>query len=196
MEGIQQALVEVLLLANCPVLIGTYYSSYSETAKLMGWPYYIQVSSICALPGVLHSAGLQQHFSWPYLGSQSRSFNSILAIHQALAEHSCAWDLDVLIIRPDSSGFSETDSKASLPMTPSEPDICRLHSVSMFPALLLDLNVHRTRLCRAGTDLAGQNVGAWPFSLHCLNVAEGFTHRVCCSQETDAKERCCPIDWQ
>ena len=45
MEGIQQALVEVLLLANCPVLIGTYYSSYSETAKLMGWPYYIQVSS-------------------------------------------------------------------------------------------------------------------------------------------------------
>lgn len=44
MEGIQQALVDVLLLAECPVLIGTYYSSYSETAKLIGWPYYIQAS--------------------------------------------------------------------------------------------------------------------------------------------------------
>ena len=44
MEGIQQALVDVLLLADCPVLIGTYYSSYSETAKLIGWPYYVQVS--------------------------------------------------------------------------------------------------------------------------------------------------------
>jgi hypothetical protein len=41
--GIQQALVDVLLLANCPVLVGTYYSSYSETAKLIGWPYYIQI---------------------------------------------------------------------------------------------------------------------------------------------------------
>lgn len=43
--GIQQALVDVLLLSECPVLIGTYYSSYSETAKLIGWPYYIQVTS-------------------------------------------------------------------------------------------------------------------------------------------------------
>lgn len=42
-EGIQQALAEVLLLSSCPVLVGTYYSSYSETAKLIGWPYYIQV---------------------------------------------------------------------------------------------------------------------------------------------------------
>ena len=44
MLGIQQALVDVMLLADCPVLIGTYYSSYSETAKMMGWPFYIQVS--------------------------------------------------------------------------------------------------------------------------------------------------------
>jgi len=42
-QGIQEALVDVLLLADCPVLIGTYYSSYSETAKMMGWPFYIQV---------------------------------------------------------------------------------------------------------------------------------------------------------
>ena len=69
--------MEVLLLANCPVLIGTYYSSYSETAKLMGWPYYIQVSSC-------------------------KSFNSILAIRQALVEYSCAWDL---FLRPYCSGL-------------------------------------------------------------------------------------------
>lgn len=42
-QGIQEALVDVMLLADCPILIGTYYSSYSETAKLMGWPFYIQV---------------------------------------------------------------------------------------------------------------------------------------------------------
>ena len=42
-RGIQEALVDVMLLADCPVLIGTYYSSYSETAKMMGWPFYIQV---------------------------------------------------------------------------------------------------------------------------------------------------------
>lgn len=41
--GIQQALVDVLLLSECPILVGTYYSSYSETAKLIGWPYYIQI---------------------------------------------------------------------------------------------------------------------------------------------------------
>ena len=48
MLGIQQALVDVMLLADCPVLIGTYYSSYSETAKMMGWPFYIQVSFLAA----------------------------------------------------------------------------------------------------------------------------------------------------
>lgn len=42
-QGIQEALVDVMLLADCPVLIGTYYSSYSETAKMMGWPFYIQI---------------------------------------------------------------------------------------------------------------------------------------------------------
>lgn len=42
-QGIQEALADVMLLADCPVLIGTYYSSYSETAKMMGWPFYIQV---------------------------------------------------------------------------------------------------------------------------------------------------------
>lgn len=44
--GIQQALAEIFLLADCPILVGTYYSSYSETAKLIGWPYYIQVLEI------------------------------------------------------------------------------------------------------------------------------------------------------
>lgn len=43
-EGIQEALLDVMLLADCPVLIGTYYSSYSETAKMMGWPFYVQVN--------------------------------------------------------------------------------------------------------------------------------------------------------
>lgn len=43
LQGIREALVDVMLLADCPVLIGTYYSSYSETAKMMGWPFYIQV---------------------------------------------------------------------------------------------------------------------------------------------------------
>ena len=49
MLGIREALVDVMLLADCPVLIGTYYSSYSETAKMMGWPFYIQVSLLRAL---------------------------------------------------------------------------------------------------------------------------------------------------
>lgn len=54
--GIQQALVDVLLLSECPILIGTYYSSYSETAKLIGWPYYIQIGSDLSL------ISLETHF--------------------------------------------------------------------------------------------------------------------------------------
>lgn len=42
-EGIQAALADILLLSSCPVLVGTFYSSYSETAKLMGKGFYVQV---------------------------------------------------------------------------------------------------------------------------------------------------------
>ncbi len=47
-QGIREALVDVMLLADCPVLIGTYYSSYSETAKMMGWPFYIQAGPLAS----------------------------------------------------------------------------------------------------------------------------------------------------
>ena len=43
-EGGQEALVDLKLLASCPILIGTFYSSYSETAKLLSGAFYVQVS--------------------------------------------------------------------------------------------------------------------------------------------------------
>ena len=57
-QGIREALVDVMLLADCPVLIGTYYSSYSETAKMMGWPFYIQVKP----PSVSFGAQISKAF--------------------------------------------------------------------------------------------------------------------------------------
>ena len=53
-EGIQQAMVDVMLLSSCPVLIGTYYSSYSETAKLIGRPFYIQARFACCACQCFH----------------------------------------------------------------------------------------------------------------------------------------------
>ena len=54
-EGIQAALVDIILLSSCPVLVGTFYSSYSETAKLLGGAYYVQVTPN-ATPSALCSA--------------------------------------------------------------------------------------------------------------------------------------------
>lgn len=42
-QGGQQALVDLQLLASCPVLLGTFYSSYSEAARLLGSALFIQV---------------------------------------------------------------------------------------------------------------------------------------------------------
>lgn len=42
-EGIQAALADVILLSSCPILVGTFFSSYSETAKLIGGAFYVQV---------------------------------------------------------------------------------------------------------------------------------------------------------
>ena len=44
-EGGQEALIDLKLLASCPILVGTFYSSYSETAKLLSGAYYMSVSS-------------------------------------------------------------------------------------------------------------------------------------------------------
>ena len=35
--------MDLKLLSSCPVLIGTFYSSYSETAKLLSGAFYVQV---------------------------------------------------------------------------------------------------------------------------------------------------------
>ena len=51
-QGGQQALVDLTLLASCPVLLGTFYSSYSEAARLLGQSLFIQVRKPCKHSGL------------------------------------------------------------------------------------------------------------------------------------------------
>ena len=69
-QGGQQALVDLTLLSACPVLVGTFYSSYSEAARLLGSALFIQVCGAApptfdqspASPAPwLHAAGRRSH---------------------------------------------------------------------------------------------------------------------------------------
>ncbi|KAK9815204.1 hypothetical protein WJX73_010901 [Symbiochloris irregularis] len=55
--GIQAALTDIILLSSCPVLVGTFYSSYSETAKLLGGGYYVQVGGHLLASAKVHKFG-------------------------------------------------------------------------------------------------------------------------------------------
>ena len=44
-QGGQQALIDLSLLASCPVLLGTLASSYSETARLLGSSLFVEVGT-------------------------------------------------------------------------------------------------------------------------------------------------------